>query len=327
MNVFVTGGAGYVGCVVVESLVAAGARVVVFDNLSGGHRAAVHPDARFVYGDLADQAALLQALLRHEPDVVMHFAANALVGESMEAPMLYLGDNLRNGVNLLEACQEAGVGRFVLSSTANLFSQGGSQPLGETATIAPASPYGESKYVLERMLGWLDRLGKMRFVALRYFNAAGASADRGEDHFPESHLIPRALQVAQGIRDRLTIFGDDYDTRDGTCVRDYVHVLDLAAAHVLALEVLDSRSRTYNLGSGEGVSVRQVLAAVEEVTGRAIAVEMGPRRAGDPDVLIAAHEAIAVELGWRPRRSCLASIIESAWGWRERNPWGYRMEP
>jgi UDP-glucose 4-epimerase len=326
MNILVTGGAGYIGSVVVEQLIAAGESVVVFDNLSQGHRGAVHPSALFVEGDLANRAAIDAALSQHRPDAVMHFASRTLVGESMQKPFLYLGDNVTTGLNLLQSIVEHGVKRMILSSTANLFDQPERMPIDESERIVPGSPYGESKFILERMLHWLDRIYGARFACLRYFNAAGATSVRGEDHDPELHLIPLVLQVALGKREKVSIFGDDYPTRDGTCVRDYIHVIDLAQAHILALGALDRGSRFYNLGNGEGFTVKEVIDTAREITGRAIRADVGPRRAGDPAVLVAASDKIRKELGWVPRFPHVREIIESAWRWHHANPDGY-VEP
>ncbi|RLC73127.1 MAG: UDP-glucose 4-epimerase GalE, partial [Chloroflexi bacterium] len=272
MNILVTGGAGYIGSIVTAELVESGEQVVVFDNLSMGHRQAVHPGATFVQGDLADRAALDGVFATHHIDAVMHFASYTLVGESMEQPFKYIGDNVTNGLNLLRVAVQAGVRRFILSSTANLFDQPERMPIDEEERIIPGSPYGESKFILERMLHWLDRIYGMRYAALRYFNAAGAAPDgsRGEDHTPELHLIPRVLKVALGQLDEIVVFGDDYPTRDGTCVRDYIHVVDLAQAHILALHALDQGSRTYNLGNGQGFTVKEVIETAREVTGHPI---------------------------------------------------------
>lgn len=324
MKILVTGGAGYIGSIVVEQLVGAGESVVVFDNLSQGHRAAVHPEASFIMGDLADRAAVDALFKLHRPEAVMHFASNTLPGESMEQPFLYLGDNVTCGLNLLQSAVEHGVRRFILSSTANLFDDPERLPIAETERIVPGSPYGESKYILERLLFWLDKIYEFRYAALRYFNAAGASPERGEDHHPEPHLIPIVLQVALGKREKLTIFGDDYETRDGTCVRDYIHVLDLAQAHILALKALDKGSRVYNLGNGQGFTIRELVRVAEEVTGRAISTEIGPRRPGDPATLIASSETIRRELGWKPQYPALHDIIETAWLWHKAHPNGYQ---
>ena len=325
MNILVTGGAGYIGSIVTAELVESGEQVVVFDNLSMGHRQAVHPGATFVQGDLADRAALDGVFATHHIDAVMHFASYTLPGESMEQPFKYIGDNVTNGLNLLQAAVQAGVRRFILSSTANLFDQPERMPIDEEERIIPGSPYGESKFILERMLHWLDRIYGMRYAALRYFNAAGAAPDgsRGEDHTPELHLIPRVLKVALGQLDEIVVFGDDYPTRDGTCVRDYIHVVDLAQAHILALHALDQGSRTYNLGNGQGFTVKEVIETARQVTGHPIPAEVGPRRPGDPATLIASSEKIRRELGWEPRYPELRTIVETAWNWHRTHPHGY----
>ena len=323
MKVLVTGGAGYIGSITVERLIRHGASVVVFDNLFQGHEEAVHPDATFVCGDLADKAAIDETLARHKPDGIMHFASYTLVGESMEKPFLYLRDNIVNGLNLLESAVDHGVRRFILSSTANLFDDPENMPIHEGERIVPGSPYGESKNILERYLHWLDRIYGFRYACLRYFNACGASEERGEQHDPETHLIPLVLQVALGQRDKITIFGDDYDTPDGTCVRDYIHVVDLAEAHILALNAVDSGSRKYNLGNGRGFSVREVIEAARYVTGHPIPAVVGPRRPGDPDVLIAGSDAIIRDLGWKRQYTKLQQIIETAWTWHQAHPDGY----
>ncbi len=323
MKILVTGGAGYIGSVVVEQLVLAGESVVVFDNLSQGHAEAVHPDATLVVGDLSDRATLSDLFADYRPEAVMHFASRTLVGESMDHPFRYMGDNVTNGLNLLQAAVENGVRRFILSSTANLFDAPERIPIDENERIVPGSPYGESKYLLERMLYWLDRLYELRYAALRYFNAAGASPQRGEDHDPELHLIPLVLQVALGQREHITIFGDDYPTPDGTCVRDYIHVLDLAQAHILALRALEDGSRTYNLGNGQGFSVKEVIETARRITRHAIPVQIGQRRPGDPAVLVASSDRIRQQLGWKPRYPELLDIIESAWHWHRTHPHGY----
>ena len=323
MKILVTGGAGYIGSAVVEQLIANGESVVVFDNLCQGHRAAVHPEAVFVEGDLANRTAIDAALSQHRPDAVMHFASKTLVGESMQQPFLYLGDNVTNGLNLFRSMVEHGVKRIILSSTANLFDKPERMPIEETERIIPGSPYGESKFILERILHWLDRIHGMRFASLRYFNAAGATLTRGEDHDPEFHLIPIVLQVALGKREKALIFGADYPTRDGTCLRDYIHVADLAQAHILALSALEGGSRFYNLGNGEGFTVQEVIDAAREVTGKEIRAEIGPRRPGDPGVLVAASDKIRKELGWAPQFPHVRAIIESAWRWHQANPNGY----
>ena len=323
MKILVTGGAGYIGSVVVEQLIEAGEEVIVFDNLYQGHQAAIHPDATFIEGDLADRAAVDAVFEQHQPEAIMHFASHTLVGESMEQPFLYLGENVTNGLNLLQSAVEHNVRRFILSSTANLFDDPERMPIDEAERIVPGSPYGESKNILERMLYWLDRVYDFRHAALRYFNAAGASAERGEDHDPELHLIPIVLQVALGKREKVMIFGDDYPTRDGTCVRDYIHIIDLAQAHILALRALDQGSRVYNLGNGQGFTVKEVIETAREITGHPIPAEVGPRRPGDPATLIASSDKIRRELGWEPQYPDLRDIIESAWRWHQAHPKGY----
>jgi UDP-glucose 4-epimerase len=325
MNILVTGGAGYIGSHVVEELAEAGEAVVVFDNLYTGHRAAVDPRAKFVLGDLKDAGAVQRLFDEHAFDGVMHFASHTLVGESMQQPFLYLGDNVTNALNLLRAMVDHGVKRFILSSTANLFDAPERMPIDEHERIVPGSPYGESKFIIERLLYWLDRVHGLRYAALRYFNAAGASprGTRGEDHRHETHLIPLVLQTALGLREQITIFGDDYPTRDGTCIRDYIHVVDLAQAHILALQALDRGSRTYNLGNGLGYSVQEVIDAARQITGRPIKAEIGPRRPGDPATLIAGSETIKRELGWAPEFASLEAIIGTAWDWHRSHPAGY----
>jgi len=326
MNILVTGGAGYIGSHVVEELCNAGENVVVFDNLYTGHREAVDARAEFVLGDLADINAVKQVFDTHAFDGVMHFASYTLVGESMQKPFLYIGDNVTNALNLLRTMVDHDVKRFILSSTANLFDDPLKMPIDEKERIVPGSPYGESKFIIERLLHWMDRVYGLRFAALRYFNAAGASptANRGEDHAIETHIIPLVLQTALGIREKIMIFGDDYPTRDGSCVRDYVHVNDLAQAHILALRALDKGSRTYNLGNGEGYSVKEVIDAARKITGLPIKAEVGPRRPGDPATLIAGSETIKRELGWQPRFASLESIIGTAWAWHQSHPKGYQ---
>ncbi|PID86775.1 MAG: UDP-glucose 4-epimerase GalE [Chloroflexi bacterium] len=323
MKVLVTGGAGYIGSITTEQLIMKGYEVVVFDNLYQGHRDAVHPKADFFKGDLANKADLEAVFSKNKINAVMHFASYTLVGESVEKPFLYIGDNIRNGLNLLETSVKYGVKKFILSSTANLFDEPEKMPISENEKIVPGSPYGEGKYILERMLDWLDKTSGLKYAALRYFNAAGASEMFGEDHDPETHLIPLILQVALGQRSHIEIFGTDYPTKDGTCVRDYIHVIDLAQAHILALEDLDNGSRKYNLGNGRGYSIREVIQTVQDVTGQQIATVDGPRRPGDPDILIAGSESIQQELGWQPQYPDLHTIVESAWSWHQKHPDGY----
>lgn len=325
MNILVTGGAGYIGSITSTALIERGHDVVVLDDLSTGHRAAVPAGARFVRADIADTDLVLATLREHSVEAVVHFAAASLVGESMAEPVRYYRNNVSGSVALLDAVGRAGVERFVLSSTAALYGTPESVPIAESAALAPESVYGETKFAIERLLGWLATTTGLGFAALRYFNAAGAGPDQGEDHEPESHLIPLVLQVAAGRRPSIAVYGTDYPTHDGTAIRDYVHVLDLAQAHVLAVESLrPGDARAYNLGSGAGYSVRQVIETCRAVTGRDVQETVAPRRAGDPPVLVADSSKARLELGWRPRHEDLATIVESAWRWRLANPDGYR---
>jgi UDP-glucose 4-epimerase len=297
----------------------------VFDNLFQGHRAAVPSGAAFVQGDLADPHALGQLFDTH-PDIegVMHFASYTLVGESMQVPLKYLRDNLVYAANLLEVAVARGVRRFILSSTANLFDQPERMPIDERERLVPGSPYGESKFFIERMLHWFEQIYGLRYACLRYFNAAGDTPERGEHHDPETHLIPLVLQVALGQREHITVFGNDYPTRDGTCVRDYIHVLDLAQAHMLAMQALDELgSRAYNLGNGTGFTVLEVIESARRITGHPIPAVVGARRPGDPAVLVASSERIRRELGWQPRFPELDDIVGSAWEWHRAHPHGY----
>jgi UDP-glucose 4-epimerase len=324
MTILVTGGAGYIGSITAERLLARGHRVVILDNLVTGHRAAVPRGAAFVQADIADARRVGAALEEHGVEAVIHFAAYSLVGESMEQPLRYFRNNTAGSLHLLEAMMAAGVKRFVLSSTAALFGTPDAVPIPEDAPIRPESVYGESKALVERMLSWLGRTAGVGFTTLRYFNAAGASSDLGEDHRPETHLIPLVLQVAAGRREAVAVYGEDYPTADGTAVRDYVHVLDLADAHVLAVEALgEGEAHAYNLGSGQGFSVRQVIETCRRVTGRAIAERAAPRRAGDPPELVADSWRIRDELGWRPQHAALEAIVDSAWRWHTAHPTGY----
>ncbi|MFY9843091.1 MAG: UDP-glucose 4-epimerase GalE [Terriglobales bacterium] len=329
MRVLVTGGAGYIGSTVAEELLQAGHKVVVFDNLSRGHRQAVPKNAELVVGELADHAAVEHVFQSHGFDAVMHFAALIEAGESMKAPETFFRNNTANALTLLEVMLAAGVKRFVFSSTAALYGNPKRTPIEEDDLLDPTNAYGESKLLVERMLGWFHQIHGLRYASLRYFNAAGASRpDKGEAHQPESHLIPRILAVALGRAPQVNIFGTDYPTPDGTCVRDYIHVSDLAEAHLLALHALEtapdhSASLIYNLGNGEGFSVRQVVEVARQVTGDAIPVIESPRRAGDPAVLIASSEKIRRELGWQPRFPDLKAIVDSAWQWHRNHPNGY----
>ncbi|MDM8527703.1 UDP-glucose 4-epimerase GalE [Anaerolineales bacterium HSG24] len=325
MTVLVTGGAGFIGSIVVEQLAEQGNDVVVFDNLYQGHIDAVHPNAKFIKGDLADVPTLRQVFVDHDIESIMHFASYTLVGESVSHPFMYLGENVTNGLNLLHAATDNGVKHFILSSTANLFDDPETIPIAETERIVPGSPYGESKYILERFLHWLDKTKDLRYTALRYFNAAGASVERGEHHDPETHIIPLVLDVARGRRDKFTIFGNDYDTHDGTCVRDYIHVLDLAQAHILSLNALKDGgpSRKFNLGNGNGFSILELIEVARKITGHSIPTVFGERRPGDPDILIADSKTIRKDLGWQPQRPDLEAIIGDAWNWFQKNPNGY----
>jgi UDP-glucose 4-epimerase len=324
VKVFVTGGAGYVGSVVAAELLRAGHRVFVYDNLSRGKRAAVPSQAEFICGDIEDRALLAEVLTSCGPEAVMHFAALIEAGESMKVPEKYFRNNTANALILLETMLQLGIKKFIFSSTAALYGNPVNIPIQESDPLCPTNTYGESKLLVERMLEWLHRIHGLRYASLRYFNAAGAAAGRGEAHEPESHLIPLLLQVALGQREHIAIFGTDYPTPDGTCIRDYVHVLDLAAAHVMALEALVGRERLiYNLGSGKGFSVREVLEVARRVTGHAIPAIESPRRAGDPAVLVASSAKIERELGWQARFADLDEIVASAWEWHRSHPRGY----
>jgi UDP-glucose 4-epimerase len=325
MKILVTGGAGYIGSTTSGELLKAGHEVVVFDNLYQGHRDAVPQGAAFVEGDLRDTDAIARLFAEHKGiDGIMHFASYTLVGESMQQPLKYLRDNIVAGSNLLEQAVANGVGRFILSSTANLFDEPESMPIEPDNKIVPGSPYGESKFFLERILHWFNRIYGLKYACLRYFNAAGGAPDRGEDHEPELHLIPIVLQVALGQRPKVTVFGDDYPTKDGTCIRDYIHIVDLAQAHILAMDALDRLGvRKYNLGNGSGFSILEVIETAKQVTGRDIPYEIGPRRAGDPAILIASSEKIRAELGWQPQYPRLEQIVGSAWEWHSQHPRGY----
>jgi UDP-glucose 4-epimerase len=324
MRVMVTGGAGYIGSVVTEELLRDGHDVVVYDNLQKGHRQAVVAPAEFVHADLADKAKLADTLSTHRIEAVIHMAADSLVGESCEHPAKYYQNNVVAGLNLLAAMRETSVSRIVFSSTAATYGEPEKQPIEETDLNRPTNPYGESKLAFEHALRWYDEAYGLRYASLRYFNAAGASEKCGEDHEPESHLIPIALQVAAGNRDSIQVYGADYPTPDGTCVRDYIHVIDLARAHILALGALDHGSRIYNLGcGGAGYSVNEVIEAAREVTGNEIRTTVAGRRAGDPATLIASSEKIKRELSWEPQFQDLRVIIESAWKWMQAHPSGY----
>jgi len=321
MKVFVTGGAGYVGSVAVEMLLAEGHEVVIFDNLERGHKEALDKRARFIKGDIRERDSICQAVKKTKPDAVMHFAAYALVGESMEHPDMYWRNNLIGGINVSEAMIKAEVGRIVLSSTCATYGEPRRIPMTENDPQVPANPYGESKLLLEKVLIWNEKTKGIKPVLLRYFNACGATKRCGEDHDPESHLIPNVLKVALGQRKNLTIHGDDYDTPDGTCIRDYIHVWDLAQAHVLALK--GKHTGGFNLGTGDGYSVKQVIDVACRITGRKIPVKTGPRRPGDPARLVACSDKAKKILGWKPVMPDLETIVETAWKWHVAHPHGY----
>ena len=322
MHVMVAGGAGYIGSVTVEELLNAGHRVTVFDDLSAGHSRAVDERADLIVGSTSDAAALDGALER-DVDAVVNFSAFLSVGESMSEPGKYFANNVANTITLLNAMLRHDVRRFVFSSTAAVFGEPRYVPIDERHPLDPINPYGQSKLIVEQMLRWFDERCGLRSVALRYFNACGASPTYGEDHDPETHLIPIVLEVAEGKRRSLPLFGDDYPTPDGTCIRDYVHVQDLAQAHVLALDYAEQRSGRFNVGNGRGYSNREVIAAVERVTKREVPIDVQPRRAGDPPALVASSDLLRQELGWQPRFADLDAIVASAWRWRASHPRGY----
>jgi len=321
MKILVVGGAGYIGSVCAELLLDEDHEVAVFDNLTEGHRRAVDPRAKFTQGDLADRNQIETALSSIRPDAVMHFAASALVAESMCDPSKYFRNNISNGLNLLDAMVATQVNRIVFSSTCAIFGPPDRLPIDEAAPARPINPYGESKLAFEKILRWYGQIYGLSFVSLRYFNAAGASEKFGEDHRLETHLIPNVLKVALGQKPHVEIYGADYETSDGTCIRDYIHIVDLARAHILALGT--AKSEFYNLGTGGGASVREVIDACRKVTGRKIEIAEKPRRPGDPPRLIASSKKIKDDLGWRPQFQSLDTIIESAWKWHEKFPSGY----
>ncbi|MCK6528124.1 UDP-glucose 4-epimerase GalE [Myxococcota bacterium] len=324
MRVLVTGGAGYIGSVVTAELARAGHGPVVLDSLETGHRGALTAGVPLVVADLRDAGAVRAALREHRIEAVVHMAGYIQVGESVTAPGKYYRNNLAAGLGLLDAMVECGIGRMVFSSTAAVYGQPSGAPIAEDAPTGPGNPYGETKLSFERALAWYGRAHGIRSASLRYFNAAGATERLGEDHRPETHLIPLVLQAAAGRRAEVTVHGDDYPTPDGTCVRDYVHVADLARAHVLALPALGPSHRVYNVGcGGDGYSVRQVIEVARQVTGRHVPVKVGPRRPGDAPVLVARSDRIRRELGWSPERQDLRDIVASAWEWMRAHPEGY----
>ncbi|MDC0143154.1 UDP-glucose 4-epimerase GalE [Verrucomicrobia bacterium] len=321
MRTLVTGGAGYVGSVCVERLLAEGHAVTVLDDLSVGHRAAVAPGAQFCEGNIGDPALLDALMTKARPEVVLHFAGSALVGESMEDPFKYFQNNTSNGITLLKAAEAAKVGKFIFSSTCAVYGEPETVPITETAPCQPVNPYGASKLMMEQTMEWQAQATGMECVALRYFNAAGASKQFGEHHRHETHIIPCLLQTALGQRETFSLFGTNHPTSDGTCIRDYIHVSDLAAAHALALR--PGISGPFNLGRGHGDSVREVLTACREVTGHAIPVEEQPARPGDPPELVADVTKASAELGWQAAHTEIRTIVETAWLWHQRFPQGY----
>ena len=325
MNVLVVGGAGYIGSVTVEELLKNKHQVTVLDNLSRGHRKAVPAEAVFVPGDLGDAKVLEALFAKTKFDAVMHFAAHSLVGESVEQPALYFKNNVSNGLVLLDTMIKHDVKKFVFSSTAATYGEPQVSPITEDVPNAPTNPYGDSKLAFEKVLKAYARAYGLMYAALRYFNAAGATEKCGEDHSPETHLIAVLMQVANGERSHITIFGDDYATKDGTCVRDYIHVVDLADAHLKAVENLKTpgQSDIFNLGNGNGFTVNEVLEAARKVTGHKIPAQIGPRRPGDPANLVASSQKIKQTLGWNPKRAQLSDIIGDAWQWKQANPQGY----
>ncbi|WMT40025.1 UDP-glucose 4-epimerase GalE [Paenibacillus sp. D2_2] len=326
MAILVTGGAGYIGSHTVAELLAQGKEVVVIDNLQSGHRDALL-GGKLYEGDLRDKELLKRLFAENEIEAVIHFAANSLVGESMKDPVKYFDNNVYGTLCLLEAMDKANVRKIVFSSTAATYGEPDKVPIEESDPTHPTNVYGETKLTMERMMAWFDQVLGIKYVALRYFNAAGAHASGkiGEDHDPETHLVPLILQAALGQRDSIKIFGDDYNTPDGTCIRDYIHVSDLADAHLRAVEYLlgGGDSDVFNLGNGQGFSVKEMIEAVREVTGRDFPVEITPRRAGDPAVLIASSDKARSVLGWKPSRDKLQDIIGSAWTWHSNHQEGY----
>ncbi|MFR4286871.1 MAG: UDP-glucose 4-epimerase GalE [Enterococcus italicus] len=330
MTILVLGGAGYIGSHAVDQFITAGFDVAVVDNLLTGHRKAVHPAARFYEGDIRNKAFMQSVFKKESIEGVIHFAASSLVGESMERPLLYFDNNVYGTLVTLEVMHEYGVKRIVFSSTAATYGEPNETPITENMPASPKNPYGESKRMMENMMRWCDEAYGIRYVALRYFNVAGAKLDHsiGEDHTTETHLVPLLLQTALGQRESFTIFGEDYPTKDGTCVRDYVHVVDLIQAHLKAYDYLvnDGKSDAFNLGSNEGFSVKEMLTAARQITGKEIPVKVGPRRAGDPAVLVASPQKAKTILGWTPEYTTIETIFSSAWSWHQIHPHGYAKE-
>lgn len=328
MSVLVTGGAGYIGSVMVEVLQARGIPAVVIDDLSCGHSDAVASGVPLLEGSVHDAEFLDRVFSAHHVDAILHFAASSLVGESMRDPGKYFRNNTGGVLSLLDAMVRHGATRFILSSTAATYGDPEVVPIVESASTRPTNPYGESKRTCERMLDWFGKIHGIRWTALRYFNAAGATAAHGEDHAVETHLIPLALRAMSGRGTQLEVYGQDYSTPDGTCIRDYIHVEDLAEAHLLALEGLaEGRGGIFNLGNGQGFSVLEVIESVERVSGRPVPWRPGPRRPGDPARLVASSEKAREVLGWTPSRGALDTMVSSAWAWMEGHPYGYSRPP
>jgi UDP-glucose 4-epimerase len=328
IRILVTGAAGYIGSICTEVLIERGHNVVALDDLSEGHREAVHPQARFCQVNLHDLPALNAVFRENQIDAVMHFAALCLVEQSVREPGTYFRANVAAGITLLDAMLRAGVKRFIFSSTAATYGEPEKTPIPENQSTKPINPYGASKLLFEGVLEEFRANARVQYVILRYFNAAGASLERGEDHHPETHILPILFEVAMNQRDCFHVYGTDYPTPDGTCIRDYVHVIDIAQAHVLALEgISEVAGRVYNVGNSRGFSVREVIESVKRITGRNIPVREAPRRAGDPAELVASSDKIRQELKWTPRFSSLDAIVETAWAWKQRFPQGYRPHP
>ncbi|CEG28462.1 UDP-glucose 4-epimerase GalE [Bacillus sp. B-jedd] len=327
MAILVLGGAGYIGSHAVYQLIDQDYDVIVVDNLQTGHKEAVHPEAKFYKGDIRDRQFLRRVFENEKIDGVLHFAANSLVGESMEKPLVYFDNNVYGTQVLLETMVENGVQNIVFSSTAATYGEQEKMPITEEAVTNPTNAYGETKLAMEKMMKWCETAYGLKYVSLRYFNVAGArsSGEIGEDHHPETHLIPLILEVPLGKREYISIFGDDYDTEDGTCIRDYIHVEDLIAAHILALHYLQNggKSEAINLGSGEGFSVKEMIEAARKVTGHDIPAKVVPRRSGDPSRLIASSEKARKVLGWNPKKTSIQKILEDAWQWHRNHPQGY----
>ena len=321
MKVFVTGGAGYIGSICVEQMLDTGLEIVVFDNLTEGHRSAIDPRAQFIEGDLGNRDQIFDAIARTKPEAVMHFAANALVAESMTNPSKYFRNNVASGINLIDAMVANDVKKLVFSSTCATYGMPEKVPMDERTAQKPINPYGQSKLMFEQILRWYDQIHGLVHVNLRYFNAAGASEKYGEDHRIETHLIPNVLKVALGQKEHVEVYGNNYPTPDGTCIRDYIHIFDLASAHMLALK--RETSSFYNLGTGEGYSVQQVVDVARKVTKHPILIVPKTPRPGDPPRLVASSHKATQELGWKPKYQRLNAVIESAWAWHQKHPNGY----